>query len=162
MSITEPILLLSATLATRLSTELSIAIGSPVTVERRYAPYWKAADLIAPKWVTLLREDSIERQLRNLAPGELSIDVALQAALPEIAGRDDEFIDVDACDAFVEMVGKLKSLYRPGGVMRDETVAGAEFRSYKNAPIYRPDLLVANGIFTSVVSLVYYFEHNDE
>ena len=162
---TEPILQLRDALVGRLNTELSAAIGSSVVVEKRYAPYLDPSQLESPKWIAVLKSDTIDRQLRGLAPGEMEIDIALQVALPEIAARNDDYIDVAKCDEWVEMVGKLKALYRPaqpGGKLRSERIAGAEFRRFLNNPIYRPDLLVANGIFTSVVTLVYYFEHNDD
>lgn len=162
---TEPILQLRDALVGRLNTELTAAIGSSVVVEKRYAPYLDPNELAEPKWMALLKSDEIDRQLRGLAPGEMEIDIGFQVALPKIADRNDEYIDVAKCDMWVEMVGKLKALFRPAqpaGKLRGERIAGAEFRRYLNSPIYRPDLLVANGIFTSVVTLVYYFEHNDD
>lgn len=162
---TEPILQLRDALVARLNTELTTAIGSSVVVEKRYAPYLDPGVLQTPKWLALLKSDEITSQLRGLAPGEMEIDIGFQVALPAIASRDDDYIDTDTCDAWVEMVGKLKTLFRPAqpaGILRSERIAGAEFRRYLNSPIYRPDLLIANGIFTSVVTLVYYFEHNDD
>jgi hypothetical protein len=162
---TEPILQLRDALVGRLNTELTAAIGSSVVVEKRYAPYLDPAELQTPKWLALLKSDEITSQLRGLAQGEMEIDIGFQAALPPIAVRDDDYINSDTCDAWVEMVGKLKALFRPAqpaGKLRSERIAGAEFRRYFNNPVYRPDLLIANGIFTSVVTLVYYFEHNDD
>ena len=159
---TEPILQLRDALVGRLSTELSAAIGSAVVVESRYVPYLDPKDLQTPRWIAVLNADSIEAQLRGLAPGELTIDIGLQAALPPKNERNADYFKTETLDAWVEQVGKLKALYRPGGILRGERIAGAEFRRYTNAPLYRQESLVANGIFISVVTLVYYFEHNDD
>lgn len=161
----EPILTVRDALIGRLNTELTAAIGTSVSVEARYVPYLDPDQLKNPKWIALLKTDNIDRQQRGLAPGEMAIDIGFQVALSKIADRDDDYIDTTKCDAWVEMVGKLKSLYRPAqpaGKLRSERIAGAEFRRFANDPIYRPELLVAHGIFTSVVTLVYYFEHNDD
>jgi hypothetical protein len=158
----EPILDLAETLRTRLSAELSFFLGTVTTVERRYAPYLTAEELEVPKWILMAKDEEVARQARGLAPGELSIDVAYQAALPPLSDREGIFIDTPTIDAMVEKVGKLKDLFRPGGSLRDERLADSEFRRYTNSPIYRPDLLVANGIFTSVVTLVYFHEFNDD
>jgi hypothetical protein len=165
MPATEPILKLRDALVARLNTELTAAIGSSVTVEPRYVPYLDADDLKTPKWIAVLNADSIDQQLRGLAPGELTIDVGFQAVLPPKAQRNADYFRTATLDAWVEMVGKLKALYRPeqpAGKLRGERIAGAEFRRYTNAPLYRQEMLVAHGIFISVVSLVYYFEHNDD
>lgn len=162
---TEPILQLRDALVDRLSDELTAAIGSPITVEPRYVPYLDPADLETPRWIAVMNSDTIEKQLRGLAPGELTIDVAIQAALPPKATRDADYFNPITLDAWVEQVGKLKALYRPeqpAGVLRNERIAGAEFRRYTNAPLYRQEMLIAHGIFISVVSLVYYLEHNDD
>jgi hypothetical protein len=158
----EPILKLRDALVPRLNTLLSAAIGSPITVEKRYAPYLDPADLQSPRWLAVLNSDTVDQQLRGLAPGELAIDVALQVALTAITDRDDDFISTTQCDEWVEMVGKLKSLFRPGGVLRSEPLVGCDFRRYTNAPLFRPELLVAHGIFVSVVTLIYYFDHPDD
>ena len=162
---TEPILQLRDALIARLNTELTAAIGSAVVVEPRYVPYLEPSDLATPRWIAVLNADSIESQLRGLAPGELAIDIGFQAALPPKAQRTADFFKTETLDAWVERVGKLKALYRPdqpAGKLRGERIAGAEFRRYTNAPLFRQDALVANGIFISVVTLVYYFEHNDD
>jgi hypothetical protein len=162
---TEPILQLRDGLVGRLSTELSAAIGSTVTVEPRYVPYLDPNELETPRWILVMNADSIERQGRGLAPGEMAIDVGFQAALPPKTDRTADFFKTETLDGWVEQVGKLKALYRPkqpAGKLRDEVIAGAEFRRYTNAPLYRQEMLVAHGIFISVVSLVYYYEHNDD
>lgn len=162
MTAIEPILQLRDALVTRLNSELTTALGAPVAIESRYVAYMKPEDLESPKWLAVINAESIELQLRGLAPGELTVDVGFQAALPATTQRDASFFDTATLDGWIEKVGKLKQLYRPGGVMRGVRLAGCEFRRYTNAPIYRPDMLIANGIFTSVVSLIYYCENNDD
>ncbi len=158
----EPILALRDALIDRLQTELGAALGSPVAIEPRYVPYLDPKDLTPPRWIAIPNAETIESQLRGLAPGELTIDVGLQAALPPKTERAGDFFATAIIDPWVEAVGKLKALFRPGGILRGERIAGAEFRRYTNAPLFRQEMLVAHGIFISAVSLVYYFENNDD
>lgn len=147
------------TFAIALAAQLSASLG--VTVERRYAPYFDAADVETAKWVLLAAGDEHANPGRKVDVDELTAHVALQIALPDRELKDDEWLNnVDFLDAQMDAVETLKALYRPGGALREVDVGGCEFRRMKNTPIYRPEMLLEHGIFTSVVELVYSFDAN--
>lgn len=149
------------TLAIALAAQLSTALG--VTVERRYAPYLDAAQLVTAKWILLAAGDERVTPGRGVEVDELTVHVALQIAMPDVDDRDDEYLDnLPFLDEQMNAVEQLKALYRPGGALRSVDVAGCEFRRLRNTPIYRPELLLDDGIFTSVVELVYSFDANDD
>lgn len=152
----EPVIELSKALALALTT----ALATPV--ERRYAPYMDPEQLRTPRWILAVGGDDTDNPRRHLVDGELTIDIALQAAHPDRETRDEANIDTDWCDARVEDLGRFKDLFRPGGSMRDQRLANCDFRRYENTPLYRPDLLLENLLFVGVVRLIYHFEHNDD
>lgn len=152
----DPILQLRDALADELSSLLGIH------VEKVYAPYLEPEELREPHWLLVLADEETENHRRGLLDGEFSLDLALQHAHPDAEDRDERSIDTAWCDSRVAKLGLAKDLFRPGGALRSKTLAGCDFRRYSNTPIYRPDLLLENSIFTGVIRLIYYHEFNDE
>ena len=156
----EPIVALS------IATHAAVQTALSLTIERQYSPYFDAEDVPdseGGKWIQLLASDESGFQGRGLAESELSVDFAYQRALPDKVNRGDAAIPTSWCDARVNELGLLKDLFRPGGDLRDfAPIAGATFKRYQNNPVYVPELLIENAIFTGVVRLIYDYEANSE
>lgn len=152
---TSPLVLL------RTAVEAQIETAAGIAIEPRYVPHFDADEIREPKWVLLLGADDLELSGRELARGELAVDIGLQAAVPKKTNREDELITAAWCDARVNDLETIKALYSPGGDLYEaKPIDGATFRRWVNTPVYLPDLLFDNKIFTGVIRLVFSYERN--
>lgn len=145
-------------LTTALITAINSAAGK--TMVRRYVRFYAAKDLPdAGQWFAMGTEEDFTKK-RQTDIVKLSVDVGYQRPLPEATGPNptphDNLEFLDACMAEVETV---KALFREGGALALAEIANKwVFQSMSNSPIYRPELLVENQIFTSVTRLTFLTE----
>lgn len=145
-------------LAKAVRSALATQTGKPW--ERRYVPYFERSELASMKYLVGLAGDELGTVRRQLQDGELSIVLGFQQALPEVSDRDDEFIENETwLDARMQEVHDVKSLFLPGGSMRDLVLSSCEFKSMRNDPLYSPLVLLQSGIFQSTLELTYVMEH---
>jgi hypothetical protein len=144
-------------LADALVGELGALLGK--TFERKYAPYYEQVELLEAKYVVLMAGETTSSQRRGLSDKDLTIWCGMQQALPDREERDQPFVENrDWLDARLQDVQNIKNLFEPGGALRDKPLADCEFMRMAHDPLYRADLLIQEGIFTSVVELVYQLE----
>lgn len=140
------------TLATALITELATA-GKTAT--RRYVPFFEANEVADGKWFVMAATEEVQKK-RAIDLETHAVDVAYQRALPgSQAGAENPLENntfLDACMAEVETV---KALFREGGSLSAKDIGSKKWVVVRmsNSPIYRPDLLLENQIFTSVIRL---------
>ncbi len=83
----------------------------------------------------------------------------MQQALPDVDTKGEEFIEqTDWLDERIDEVETIKALWRPGGQLRNKSIAGCEWKSMTNDPVYMGEMLLDHAIFTSMIELVYEFE----
>lgn len=144
-------------LAIALLAELNTATGKTFT--RRYAPYYDAAELAEPKYFLITTRERNNVAARSVERSDLTVLIGFQQALPDAEDKDDDFLEnTDWLDARMDEVETIKGLFRPGGALRNKSIGGCEFKTMTNDPVYMPDLLLDNAIFTSMIELVYEFE----
>lgn len=144
-------------LAIALLAELNSATGKTFT--RRYAPYYDSEQLVEAKYFVIATRERNSVAARTVERSDLTILVGVQQALPDTADKNDEFIEnTEWLDDRMDEVETIKALFRPGGALRNKSIGGCEFKSMANDPVYMPELLLDNAIFTSMLELVYEFE----
>lgn len=121
---------------------------------RRYVPFYKSSDVENGVWfVMAATEDTTKKRAVDI--NRLSVDVAYQKALPKSQQGAENPLENNAfLDACMNEVESVKALYREGGALADSALVNRwAFQGMSNNPIYRPDLMLENQIFTSVIRL---------
>lgn len=144
-----------------LTKALIIAINAQgKSLVRRYVRFYVAAGLPAEgQWFAIgVEEDATKK--RHIDIVTHAVDVAFQRALPPAsAGQPDPMNNLAFLDDCMLEVESVKAMFRAGGPLADVAIDGKwVFQSMANSPIYRPDLLVENQIFTSVIRLTFLTE----
>jgi len=130
------------------------------SVVRCYVRFYAAKDLPeAGQWFAIgIEEDFTKKRRTDIT--KLSVDVGFQKRLPDASEAYPNPLDnlpfLDDCMAEVESV---KAMFREGGALADAEIGNKwVFESMSQSPIYRPELLVENQIFTSVIRLTFLTE----
>ncbi len=127
-------------------------------IQSRIIPRRQAELLEAIYITTFIAELSSEVTARGIDSCECVIGVAIQQKLrAEIEG--DIVIDGDnvtAADELIEIAENIKSLFQPGGELRDSIAADVyRFDSLVHAEPYDVPLLLRHGVFTSVIEITF-------
>lgn len=135
----------------------AIATALGVTVERRYTAYYDKQDVVAGKYLVVGAVSELEGK-RGIDQLTIGVDVGYQRGLPD---PTDEWPDpknnIPWLDAESDKVQAIKDLFAAGdelsgeGPLRAMNFAGALYLRWTNSPLYRPDLLLNNSIYTSVI-----------
>jgi hypothetical protein len=140
-----PAIQVGEALATAISGALSI------TIERRYSPYYNRSDVSAGKYLYIASGEDRDAK-RGLDILELTVDVGYQIGLPEpTEAYPDPANNLPWADAQLAKVQAIKELFEDEGDLRDADFAGATYLRMTNTPLFRPELLRDNEIFTSVI-----------
>lgn len=139
-------------LADALITEFATA-GKTFT--RRYIPFFDAKSVENGKWFVVAAAEEVtkKRATDSVVHG---VDIAYQKALPASqAGAENPLENNTFIDACMTEVESVKALFREGGSLNDKDIGAKKWVVLRmtNNPIYRPDLLLENQIFTSVIRL---------
>lgn len=129
----------------------AIETALSITIERRYSPYFNREDVKNGKYLIIASgEDRAAKRGIDLL--ELTVDVGYQVALPApTEAYPDPANNLPWSDAELEKLQSIKELFEDGGELRDAEFAGATFLRMTNTPLFRPDLMRDNEIFTSVI-----------
>lgn len=146
------------------SLRAAIATHLSVQVERRYTAYFDKQDVVAGKYLVVGSAAELAGK-RGVDHLDLSIDVGYQRALPEPSPDfPDPLNNVPWLDAEAAKVQAIKDLFAAEdelgteGPLRAMSFAGATYVRWTNNPLYRPDLLIGNQIFTSVIRFEFRIE----
>ena len=120
--------------------------SQPFTATRHYLPIHEKSDLAALTVTVAPRTIEGERLTRGQMQDDLVIDIAIQQAC--------EPTNDAAIDVLVNIVDAIKQYLRTT-ILTGTT--GARFVKDKNDPIYSPQHLVKEGIFTSILSVTYLY-----
>lgn len=124
------------------------AYGKAMT--RRYVHFRSANDVALGQWFAMAATEEIVKK-RLVDTVKYNVDIAYQRALPS---GDDPLGNTAFLDACMEEVESVKALFREGCNIADEEFgANWVFLGMTNSPIYRPEMLLENQIFTSVIRL---------
>lgn len=150
---TAPIVTLTQALITAIN-------GQGKNLVRRYVRFYVAKDLPADgQWFAVgVDEDFTKKRIVDFV--KPTVDVAFQRPLPAASGQYPDPTNnlpfLDECMAEVETV---KVMFRAGGVLAEKEIGGKwVMESMTNSPIYLPNLLLENQIFTSVIRLTFLTE----
>lgn len=151
---TAPIVALTTALIT------AINMAGSKSVVRRYVRFYAAKDLPDNgQWFAIgIEEDFTKKRRTDIV--KLSVDVGFQRGLPD-ASEDypDPLTNLPFLDACMAEVESVKALFREGGALAEAEIGNKwVFESMSQSPIYRPELLVENQIFTSVIRLTFLTE----
>lgn len=139
--------------AIEIAKELAAAVSAAlsITVERRCSPYFNREQVKDGKYLIIpSAEDRTAKRGVDLL--ELSVDIGYQIALPEpTEAQPDPANNLPWADSQLEKVQAIKELFQDDGDLRDASFAGATFLRMTNTPLFRPDLMRDNEIFTSVI-----------
>jgi hypothetical protein len=135
----------------------AIATALGVAVERRYSAYYDKQAVVDGKYLVVGASSELEGK-RGIDQLLIAIDVGYQRALPDpTESQPDPLGNITWLDAESEKVQAIKDLFAagdelsPGGSLRNMDFAGATYLRWTNSPLYRPDLLLNNSIYTSVI-----------
>jgi hypothetical protein len=145
------------------------ALLSGVISTRRYSGYLDKDAVRTGKYVVVPAGEEFEGK-RGVDHRVISIDVAWQIALPRPTEANKDPLEnrvwIDEQMGRIEAIKRLfaaeAEVYDPittqyttvtQGPLRDYNFAGANFLRWSNSPLWRPDLMRDNSIFTSVVRL---------
>jgi hypothetical protein len=135
----------------------AIATALGVTVERRYTAYFDKQDVEGGKYLVVGAATELEGK-RGVDQLTIAIDVGYQRALPApTEAQPDPSNNIAWLDAESEKVQAIKNLFAAGdelggeGALRSMDFAGATYLRWTNSPLYRPDMLLNNSIYTSVI-----------
>lgn len=135
----------------------AIATALGVTVERRYTAYFDKQDVVAGKYLVVGAASELEGK-RGIDQLTIGVDIGYQRSLPEPTGDwPDPKNNIPWLDAESNKVQAIKDLFAAGdelsgeGPLRSMNFAGATYLRWSNSPLYRPDLLLNNSIYTSVI-----------
>lgn len=138
-----------------LATQLATALG--VSVSRRYTAYYDKQDVVDGKYLVVGSGHELQGK-RGIDLLEVSVDVGYQRALPAPTPEyEDPKNNIPWLDAESTKVQAILDLFSAGdelsepGPLRHADFAGATYLRWAHAPIYRPDMLRDNSIFTSVI-----------
>lgn len=150
---TAPIVTLTQALITAIN-------GQGKNLVRRYVRFYVASDLPAEgQWFAAgVDEDYTKKRIVDIV--KPSVDVAFQRPLPAASAAYPDPINnlpfLDQCMAEVETV---KAMFREGGALAEKEISEKwVFESMNNSPLYFPNLLVENQIFTSVIRMTFLTE----
>ncbi|QDV26934.1 hypothetical protein [Aureliella helgolandensis] len=148
-----PIQELTIALQSAIAAELSIVI------ERRKIAYFTPGEVREGKYIIVgIGEDTNAKRGIDLL--DLQVDLGYQIALPEpTESNPDPANNIPWSDEQEQKVDAIKQLFRPDGALRDRAIAGVNYLRMQNTPIYRPDMLLDNQIFTSVIRLEFRSEN---
>lgn len=119
-------------------------------MSRRYVHFRSASDVAVGQWFAMAATEEIAKK-RLVDTVKYNVDIAYQRALPS---GDDPLGNTVFLDACMEEVESVKAMFREGGDMEDvEFGSNWVFLGMTNSPIYRPEMLLENQIFTSVIRL---------
>lgn len=142
----------------------AIATALAITVERRYTAYYEKKDVATGKYLIIGTGAELDGK-RGIDLLNISADIGYQIALPAPTETyPDPKNNIPWLDAQSNKVQALKDLFAAGdeltaeGVLRRQTFAGATYLRWNNTPIYRPDFLRDNSIFTSVIRFEFRLE----
>ena len=141
------------TLADDLVSRLGTATG--YSFVRRNGPYLKASDVVDQCWLVVPASQTQAIVGRQVDRCVLGCDVALQIALPEPTDLEPSPMENQAWfDEQMDAIERVIRCFRQNGSLRNvEFAGGLFFQSMTNQPIYRPDLLIDQQMFISVVRL---------
>lgn len=144
-----------------LTTAVITAInGQGKNLVRRYVRFYVAKDLPADgQWFAIGVDEQINKK-RTTDIVKPVVDVAFQRPLPAASSQyPDPVNNLPFLDQCMDEVESVKALFREGGALAEFEFGNKwAFESMENSPIYRPDLLVENQIFTSVIRLTFLTE----
>lgn len=139
--------------AVEIAKALTVAIGDAlsITLQRRCSPYFNREEVKDGKYLIIpTGEDRSAKRAIDLL--EITVDVGYQIALPDpTEANPDPSNNLTWADAQLEKVQAIKELFEDEGDLRDADFAGATFVRMTNTPLFRPDLMRDNEIFTSVI-----------
>ncbi len=127
---------------------------------RRYVRFYVAKDLPAEgQWFAIAVDEQLQKK-RTTDIVKPMVDVAFQRPLPPASqANPDPTNNLTFLDACMDEVESVKALFREGGALAEAEIGGKwVLEAMDNSPIYRPDLLVENQIFTSVIRLTFLTE----
>lgn len=129
-----------------------------ITVERRYSAYFDPGQVRDGKYLLVTSGEDTDAK-RGIDLLDLTVDVGYQIALPvPTESEPDPANNLTWADGQMAKVQAIKQLFRAGGSLRDSDFAGATYLRMTNSPIFRPEMLRDNQIFTSVLRLEFRLE----
>jgi len=132
-----------------LKTQIQAILDLPTDaiVESRRVPRVNADDLEELHLVFFLMDLQSEIVARGLDQHEFTIGLAIQKKVP-----GDAVAPVDDLAEFVETV---KSLWEPGGELREEVLANFTFKGLVQSELYDTQHLLKYGVFTAILEITY-------
>jgi len=125
--------------------EIVEAFKPTYLVKRAYVPIYDLKEIGALRVTVIGRGDASEAISRATTDDQYAIDVGIQKKLDPEQSIESQ---VDAC---LEVVQGYKDFFR----LRRLTKADAVWIGQENDPVYFPDHLLHDGVFTSVLTLYY-------
>jgi len=139
---------LATDMADAVATELNAAptgtFSEPLTAQRRVLPEFDLQDLVELKVTVVPKSVEITGSTRSASQYEIAIDVGVQKKL----GKD--------LDTEVATLGTL--LDEMADYLRNRTLDQAQFARWvgiRNDPVYAPEHLAEQRVFTSVLTVTY-------
>ena len=133
------------------------------SIARRYMPRNNVADLQSLKIAVYVEDNQHEYLGREVLGRTYTFGIAVQQAVnltqTTIDGDGQEVSDgtdnLTFGDTVLEKVEEIKSLWFPGGSLRDKPIAGCIFSELVHEPVYESIHLVTMGVYTAIVDVTY-------
>lgn len=139
-----------------------LATATGFTFTRRISATFNKTELAGGKWSVLSAADIQASKAKQVDRSTLTVDVAYQEPLPEkTEAYPDPRENLEWFDSRMVLLETVKSLFRGGGALRNARYAPGTafaFQSMEHSPIYRPDLMNDESIFTSAIRLEFFGE----
>lgn len=122
-----------------------------ITITRRYSAYFNREDVRDGKYLIVSAGEDTDAK-RSIDLLDVTVDVGYQIALPEpTEDEPDPANNLPWADAQLAKVQAIKQLFRDDGLLREADFAGGTYLRMTNTPLYRPETMRDNEIFTSVI-----------
>ncbi len=141
----------------------NLTLPDNTVVESRYMPRIDADQLENLHVSVFLLNVQTETIGREVDSDEYSLAIGIQQKVPVNRSGDtvmDGDDNITFIDQKIEFVESVKSLFRSGGVLRHQALAGCRFDKMQHDPQFEPYHLAQYGIFTSVIELTYKSEED--
>lgn len=129
----------------------AIETALSIYVVRRYSAYLDREDVKDGVYLIVAAGEDRDAK-RSIDLLTITVDVAYQIALPvPTEANPDPVNNLPWADEQLAKVDAIKNLFGPAGSLREMDFAGATYLRLANTPLYRPDVMRENEIFTSVI-----------
>lgn len=146
--------------AIQIAEALKAAIESAlsIAVVRRYSAYFNRDEVKDGVYLIVAAGEDRDAK-RSIDWLTITVDVGFQIALPPpTEAEPDPANNLTWADAQLAKVNAIKALFAADGPLRQMDFAGATYLRLNNTPLYRPDLMRDNEIFTSIIRLEFRLE----